>query len=270
MWGIPLFQLSSKDLIIQYEFHAQGHMHIRTASIAQGFEQSQFLDTIKIEDGYARLYGFVLKPSQAGRQLGVWDGSVLDWNSNSDIDETNGSVTIDVREQSLVKFRGNLNDFPFYTINVLEDSYLEFTNCNITMERSLSVTNSVVRMTGNNGITLNGTNAKLNLSAGAQIMYNYLTVAFSATSHSLGGVFVPIGDPLLQLQKVNWADGCSTINLSATQNTIAQHEGTFRLPNLDTTARNSLTPANGDMIYNTTDSKLQGYQAGAWINIDGT
>ena len=268
LWGVPLFQLSPKDLKMDGEFHAQAETHIRSAANAQGFEASQFLRAIKIENSYARLQAFKLKPSANGRQIGVWDDSVLDWNSNSDIDETNGSIAIDVREQSLVKFRGNLNNFPFYTILVLEDSYLEFTNCDITMERSLSVESSTVRLTD---ITLDGTNANLILSSGAQIMYNSFTVAFSATSHTMGGVTgVPINDPLLQLQKVNWADGCSTINLGATQNTIAQHEGTFRLPNIDTTERNALTPANGDMIYNTTDSKLQGYQAGAWINIDGT
>lgn len=46
--------------------------------------------------------------------------------------------------------------------------------------------------------------------------------------------------------------------------------GTVRLANLTTTERNALTAANGDMVYNITDSKLQGYQAGAWINLDGS
>ena len=52
--------------------------------------------------------------------------------------------------------------------------------------------------------------------------------------------------------------------------TVAATTGTVRLANLTTTERNALTAANGDMIYNTTDGKLQGYQAGAWINLDGT
>ena len=34
------------------------------------------------------------------------------------------------------------------------------------------------------------------------------------------------------------------------------------------TERNSLTPQNGMVIYNTTVDKFQGYQAGAWINLD--
>ena len=52
--------------------------------------------------------------------------------------------------------------------------------------------------------------------------------------------------------------------------TVAATTGTVRLANLTTTERNALTAANGDMVYNITDSKLQGYQAGAWINLDGT
>lgn len=42
---------------------------------------------------------------------------------------------------------------------------------------------------------------------------------------------------------------------------------TIRVPSYTTTQRNALTSiANGDMIYNTTDGKFQGYQAGAWVN----
>jgi|TARA_R110000751_G_scaffold7791_3_gene31353 hypothetical protein len=36
---------------------------------------------------------------------------------------------------------------------------------------------------------------------------------------------------------------------------------------LTTTQRNALTAANGMIIYNSTDSKLQGYQGGAWANL---
>lgn len=42
----------------------------------------------------------------------------------------------------------------------------------------------------------------------------------------------------------------------------------LRLPSFTTTARGSLSPGNGDVIYNTTDNKVQVYQNGAWINLD--
>ena len=42
----------------------------------------------------------------------------------------------------------------------------------------------------------------------------------------------------------------------------------LRLANLDSTQRTALTPANGDLIYNTTANRIQAYQNGAWINLD--
>jgi hypothetical protein len=41
----------------------------------------------------------------------------------------------------------------------------------------------------------------------------------------------------------------------------------MRLASFTTTQRNALTAANGDMIYNTTDNKIQGYENGAWANL---
>ena len=34
------------------------------------------------------------------------------------------------------------------------------------------------------------------------------------------------------------------------------------------TERDALTASNGMVLYNTTDNKFQGYQNGAWINLD--
>ena len=42
---------------------------------------------------------------------------------------------------------------------------------------------------------------------------------------------------------------------------------TLRVANLTTTERNALTAANGMIIYNTTDSKFQGYENGGWANL---
>jgi hypothetical protein len=40
----------------------------------------------------------------------------------------------------------------------------------------------------------------------------------------------------------------------------------FRLPNLNQTQINALTPQNGDLVYNTTDNLPQVYQNGSWNN----
>jgi len=39
------------------------------------------------------------------------------------------------------------------------------------------------------------------------------------------------------------------------------------VPLVTTTARNLLTATNGMIVYNTTDNKFQGYEAGAWANL---
>lgn len=59
------------------------------------------------------------------------------------------------------------------------------------------------------------------------------------------------------------------ILLTATDR-VSVTQSPFRLASFTTAERDGLTAANGDLIYNTTDNKLQGYQNGSWINLDGT
>ena len=44
--------------------------------------------------------------------------------------------------------------------------------------------------------------------------------------------------------------------------------GFVQFGSLTTTERTALTAANGMVIYNSTDNRFQGYQNGAWINLD--
>jgi len=53
-------------------------------------------------------------------------------------------------------------------------------------------------------------------------------------------------------------------------NAVVVTSSPLRLASFTTSERNLLAAQNGDLIYNTTDNKLQGYQNGSWINIDGT
>tara|TARA_R110000823_G_scaffold115491_6_gene238185 strand:+ start:829 stop:1077 length:249 start_codon:yes stop_codon:yes gene_type:complete len=41
----------------------------------------------------------------------------------------------------------------------------------------------------------------------------------------------------------------------------------FIVPNMTTITRDALTPALGMIIYNTTDSKFQGYENAVWTNL---
>jgi hypothetical protein len=54
----------------------------------------------------------------------------------------------------------------------------------------------------------------------------------------------------------------NTISTSSTNNVAMQVP--LNLKSYTTTQRNALTSAAGDMIYNTTDSKVQFYNGSAW------
>ena len=57
----------------------------------------------------------------------------------------------------------------------------------------------------------------------------------------------------------------NTISKSSGNNVAMQCS--INLKSYTTTQRDALTSAAGDMIYNTTDNKIQGYENGAWANL---
>lgn len=60
----------------------------------------------------------------------------------------------------------------------------------------------------------------------------------------------------------------SANNLELTAaNAVIVTSSLLRLASFTTTERNALAAQNGDMIYNTTDNKFQGYENGAWANL---
>ena len=64
--------------------------------------------------------------------------------------------------------------------------------------------------------------------------------------------------------------GAATFSAGVTANgpvAVTTTTGALTVPRLTTTQRNALTAAVGMIVYNTTDSKFQGYATGGWVNL---
>lgn len=48
---------------------------------------------------------------------------------------------------------------------------------------------------------------------------------------------------------------------------IANTDGALRIPRMTTAQKNVITAVNGDLVYDSTLAKFQGYEAGAWANL---
>ncbi len=59
----------------------------------------------------------------------------------------------------------------------------------------------------------------------------------------------------------------TNLDLSAVAAVRVIGGGSFRLPSLTSTQISALVPSNGDLVYNSTVNKIQGYEASAWSNI---
>ena len=90
---------------------------------------------------------------------------------------------------------------------------------------------------------------------------NNMTVRNTLTVDTLEVTnFQTVGSGTLELE--------SDTNLLLTAGTRVEITSSpLKMASFTTTERNALTPENGDIIYNTTDNKFQGYENGAWANL---
>jgi filamentous hemagglutinin len=118
---------------------------------------------------------------------------------------------------------------------------------------SISVTGNVV---GGNVTTAGQVSATGNITAGNV----YTAGSVTASGNVVAANFVGGGAGTPQLiSNTSLILGAATV--------VAVFGAPFRMASLTTTERNALTAVNGDMIYNSTLNKFQGYENGAWANI---
>jgi len=68
---------------------------------------------------------------------------------------------------------------------------------------------------------------------------------------------------------LDWALGFAAFGVAPTTAAleIASTAGALRVPRMTTAQRNTITAVNGDILYNSTTNKFEGYEAGGWANL---
>jgi hypothetical protein len=143
-------------------------------------------------------------------------------------------------------------------------------------ELSADRTITLPALTGNDELTFNAatqtlTNKRLNSPK--------IGTAITDTNGNESIEIVATGSAVNHIRVTNSATGSGpTISAvggdtNANLNVSAKGTGTIiagsriRFKSYTTTARNALSPQNGDVIYNETDNKFQGYANGSWVDL---
>jgi hypothetical protein len=130
------------------------------------------------------------------------------------------------------------------TSDIPEGSNLYFTNAR-----------TIAAFTGGSGINIEGngvisSNATVLISSNADVSFGNV----SAGSFYSTGTGVPT------------LNSNTNINLSA-NNAVVITNSVLRLRSFTSTQRGTLSPSNGDLIYNSTTNKVQAYAGGTWVDL---
>jgi len=143
---------------------------------------------------------------------------------------------------------------------------------------------SSIEITGDPATTLTADSSDQTLffEAGSNVTLSINDTTKTVTINSTGGIApgsdVTLGDvtadSISTTSFINTGlgspvfDSATTLTLSSTDGVVVSGGGTFRLPSFTTLERDALGATNGDLVYNSTDNRIQAYQNGAWINLD--
>jgi len=168
--------------------------------------------------------------------------------SGTNIKTINGSSVLGSGDISVAGNTGNIT-FSSNTIDSTDSTSIVFTPA-VDMDSDVTVGNDLtVLQDATVGVNLNVNNDA--------VVNNNLTVQNNLI---INGEFTSEGSGTPEIFSDN------EIELNAGTR-IVPTTGPLQMLRVTTVERNALTAANGDLIYNTTDNKFQGYENGSWVNL---